>query len=152
MSGELISTIRGKVPQRAIRHIDELPYAASYSLGLVDYGEADVPHIIATPASRRSKVIEVQIGDVTEAFTSTTTAARIDIGDGSDADGFGLTDDFADGLAGQVFTSYDDTITEGALGAIIEGGDQVTITCVAATGGSPDAGIAYTTVTLIHFQ
>lgn len=151
MSGELISTLRGKIPQRAIRHIDELPYVVSYSLGLVDYGESNVVHILATPASRRTKPLEVQIGDVSEAFTSTTTAARVDIGDGSDADEFALTDDIADGSDGQIFTSYDGTLVIGDT-EIIQPGDQVSITCVAATGGAPDAGIAFTTVSFIYFQ
>jgi len=149
MSGTLISTARGKVPQRAIRHIDELPYAASYA-STMDFGAAD-SFVFATPAGRRGKVIEVALFDVTETFNSVTTAARVEIGDGTDADGFAFTDDFADGTAGQVFTSYDDTITAGVLGDIIEGGDQVTVTCVAPIGGTP-TGIGQLAVTVLYFQ
>jgi len=156
MSGELISTNRGKIPQRAIRHIDELPYAVTYEveenqilLG-VDFGGSDYPFIIATPASRRAKCIEVQIAEVTETFAAVTTDASVEIGDGSDQDGFAFTDDIADGTASQIFTSYDGSISPGALGEIIQPGDQVTITAVAGTG--TPTGIARVFCTFLYFQ
>ncbi len=157
MSGELIIGARGKVPQRAIRHIDELPYAVTYDivedfaiLG-VDFGASNVETIIITPANRRGKVIDVNLFEITESFTSTTTAANVSVGDGSDIDEFGVTDDFVDGTASQNFTSYNDSFGSADFD-IIEPADLVTITCVAATGGSPDAGIGRVNVTILYFQ
>jgi len=156
MSGELISTNRGKIPQRAIRHIDELPYAVTYDiienmviLG-VDFDDSNVETIIATPASRRAKCIEVQVFEVTEAFVEHTTAANVSVGDGSDIDEFGVTNDIADGSAAQIFTSYDGTFGS-ADNDVIQPADQVTITCVAATGANA-AGIARVAVTFLYFQ
>jgi hypothetical protein len=156
MSGELISTARGKIPQRAIRHIDELPYAVTYdivesaSVYGVDFDGSNIASILATPASRRAKCIEVQIYDTSEAFVDDTTPGYVAIGDGSDIDEFGRTDDIVDGLAGQVFTSYDGTFGSADFD-IIEAGDQVTVTCVAGTG-TLAAGIAKVAVTFLYFQ
>jgi hypothetical protein len=156
MSGELISTLGGKVPQRAIRHIDSLPYVVSYDivedfaiLG-VDFDGSDVATIIATPASRRAKWIECQIFEVTEAFVGHTTDANVSVGDGADIDEFGVTDDIVDGSASQIFTSYDGSISSWDT-EIIQPGDQVTITCVAATGGNA-AGIARVSVSFMYFE
>ena len=148
MSGT-IDTLAGKVPQRAIRYLDQLPYVATYTSNQ-DFGAGD-SFVFATPASRYAKVTEVQLHNVTETFNSVTTAASVEIGDGSDADGFAYTDDFADGTAAQVFTTYDDTITAGVLGDIIGPGDQVTATAVAPTGGTP-TGIADVSVSVLLFS
>lgn len=153
MSGTLISTARGKVPQRALRYIDQLPYLSTYNLGVVDYGAGDVAFELQSPASRRGKVIAVNVFQVTEVFSTTTTQASVEIGDGSDQDGYCYTDDFG-ALAvanADVFTSYDGSLVEGALGAIIPENVEFVVTTVAPTGGTP-TGIAMTSVDVMYFE
>jgi len=160
MSGELISTLGGKVPQRAIRHLDRLPYVASYEieenqtlLG-VDFGGTLSAYIIQMPASKRAKVLEALIYDITEEFEGTTKGA-IQFGDGSDADGFAYTDDFVDAsmtvAKGSIhYSSAAGTITEGALGGIIEAADYVTVTCKANVTSAK--GIARVSVSFLYFD
>jgi len=164
MSGELISLFGGKVPQRAIRHLDKLPYVASYELEAnqtllgIDFGAgADDEFIIQMHGSKRAKCVEVCLYDITENFAGTTTKASVQIGDGSDADGFAYTDDVADAAAttavGSVhFSSAAGTITPGALNSqgIIEAGDYVTVTAVAGTG--TPTGIARVSVSFLYFD
>ena len=161
MSGELISVFGGKVPQRAIRQLDKLPYAVSYELETnqtlngVDFGASNDAFIIQTHGSKRAKPIEVLLYDITENFAGTTTKASVEIGDGSDADGFAYTDDVADADATTAkgslhMSSAAGTITAGALGDIIEAGDYVTVTCVAGTG--TPTGIARVSVSFLYFD
>jgi len=159
MSGELISSLAGKVPQRAIRHLSSLPYVASYHLSEdvttipgVDFGAGDEAFVIATPATLRAKPLEVAIYKITETFNSTTTQARVDIGDGSDADEFALTDDFNDNAstAPICFTAHEGSLQVGDT-EIIQPDDIVTVTCVAPTGGTP-AGRAMVSVSFLYFE
>lgn len=159
MSGELISTLAGKIPQRAIRHLGSLPYVNTYHLSEdvttipgVDFGAGDDTFVLRTPTTLRGKPIAVDVYMVSETFTTTTTSARIDIGDGSDADEFALTDDFG-ALAAATpgsYTSHAGTLQVGDT-EIIEPGDYVTITCVAPTGGTP-AGRAMASATFLYFE
>ena len=156
MTGSYVSTNRGKIPQRALRYIDELPYVVSYHLSEdvttvfgVDFGAGDAAFVLATPASRRAKPLEVQIYGNGETFNSVTTSARVDIGDGSDIDEFALCT-LADGTVAQIFTSYDGTLVIGDT-EIIQPADQVTVTCTAPTGGTP-TGQAAVSVSFIYFE
>ncbi len=161
MSGELISTFGGKVPQRAIRYLDQLPYAVSYELeenqtllGVDFGGAADIEFILQTHASKRAKVIEAQVYDITENFAGTTKSAIL-FGDGSDADGFAFTDDFVDAemtttVGAKHFSSAAGSITPGALGEIIEAGDYLTVTCQAAVTGP--TGIGRVSISLLYFD
>jgi hypothetical protein len=162
MSGELISVFGGKVPQRAIRQLDKLPYVASYQLDEdniiagVDFGGADETFIIQTHGSKRAKVVEALVYDITENFAGTTKAAIL-FGDGSDADGFAYTDDFVDAemttaVGSKHFSSAAGSITAGALDSngIIEAGDYLTVTCRAAITGP--TGIGRVAVSLLYFD
>jgi len=160
MSGTLISSLSGKVPQRAIRHLDALPYAVTYQLDEdnviagVDFGGADEAFIIQTHGSKRGKVIEILIYDITENFAG-TTKARVDVGDGTDANGFAFTDDFVDAemtttVGAKHLSTADGSISPGVLGDIIEAGDMVTFTCVA--GVTAPTGIGRVAVTLFYFD
>jgi len=159
MSGELISTVGGKVPQRAIRHLDQLPYAASYELEEnntllgVDFGGSASTYILQSHPTKRTKWIEALVYKISENFAGTTKSS-IDCGDGSDADGFGYTDDFVDAemttSLSKHFSSANGSINEGALGAIIEAGDIVTMTCNAAVTGP--TGIGRVSVTFLYFD
>jgi len=163
MSGELISVFGGKVPQRALRQLDKLPYVASYEieenqtlLG-VDFGGSDSTYIIQTHGSKRAKVVEALIYDISENFTGDVSKASIEFGDGSDADGFAYTDDVADAEAttavgSKHFSSAAGSITPGALNSqgIIEAGDYLTVTCVAGT--TTTTGIGRVSVSLLYFD
>ena len=163
MSGELISVFGGKVPQRALRQLDKLPYVASYELEAnqtllgVDFGASDDTFILQMHGSKRAKCVEVLLYDITENFAGTTTKASVQIGDGSDADGFAYTDDVADAEAttavgSKHFSSAAGSITPGALNSqgIIEAGDYVTVTAVAGTG--TPTGIARVSVSFLYFD
>lgn len=146
-----LDVISGKVPQRLIRELTELPLYIDYtSPEAWDLGAGTKTFIFGTPAGMRGKPLAVNVFNVTETFNSVTTASRVDIGDGSDADEFALTDDFADGTTGQIFTSFDGSLQVGDT-EIIQPGDQVTVTGVAPTGGTP-TGIATISVTMLYFK
>ena len=163
MSGELISVFGGKVPQRAIRQLDKLPYVASYELeenqtllGVDFGGVADIEFILQTHASKRAKVVEAQVYDIAENFAGTTKSAIL-FGDGSDADGFAYTDDFVDAemttaVGAKHFSSAAGSITPGALNSqgIIEAGDYLTVTCRAAL--TSPTGIGRVSVSLLYFD
>lgn len=146
-----IDVFAGKVPQRVIRSLAALPYTASYLAQAVNFGAGDsTPIVFATPANLRAKVLAVDVYNVSVAFTADTTAARVEVGDGVDADEFVLTADIAAGSDAQSFTAFDGTVVAGDQ-EIIEAGDQVTVTCVAPTGGVP-AGTADVAVTVLYFE
>ena len=150
MSGNTIDVFAGKVPQRVVRSLGGLPYQVTYNFNAIDFGAGNSTAILATPANLRCKPLAVDVYNVSETFNSVTTSARVDIGDGSDADEFALTNDFADGTVGQVFTAFDGNLAVGDQ-EIIEPGDQVTVTFVAPTGGTP-TGIANVGVTVLYFE
>lgn len=150
MSGELISTLKGKVPQRAIRHLGDLPYAVTYNCGIaLDIGAGNKATDFITDAAFRGKIQAISVYDITETFNSVTTAPRIDIGDGSDAD-YWCTVEIADGTTAQHFSAAAGTIVANQA-EIIEPGDVVTVTSVAPTGGTP-TGIANVDVTVLYFK
>lgn len=159
MSGQLVSTLKGKVPQRAIRYLGQLPYVASYHLSEdvttipgVDFGAGDEAFIIATPATLRGKPIGVDVYKVSETFTDTTLEASVEIGDGTDQDEFAYTGDFGTlaTTAALNFSAHAGTLVVGDT-EIIQPADQVTITCVAPTGGTP-AGRAMVSVQFLYFE
>lgn len=160
MSGRLIELGSGKVPQRAIRHLAQLPYCVTYALDEnvttipgVDFGAGNEAFVLRTPANMRAKCLEVAIYKISETFSTTTLEASVEIGDGSDQDGFCYTDDFG-ALAAATPANYSaksGTLNAGALGDIIEPADLVTVTCVAPTGGTP-AGRACVGVTFLYFE
>ena len=150
MSGQLVSTLKGKVPQRAIRYLGELPYAVTYNCGIaLDIGAGDKTTDFITDAAFRGKIQAISIYDITETFNSVTNPPRVDIGDGSDADYF-CTVEIADGTTPQHFSAAAGTIVANQA-EIIEPGDAVTVTSVAPEGGTP-TGIANVDVTVLYFK
>lgn len=141
----------GKVPQRLIRELVNVPYFVTYqSTAVVDFGASNASILVfETPASRRGKPLQVDLYANAETFAGTTSKAAVAIGDGSDIDEFALTDDIADGTASQTFNVADGTLAVGDV-EIIEPDDQVTVTAVAATG-SP-TGQAFVGVTMLYFE
>lgn len=122
-------------------------HSVTYYFSGVDFGAGDSTQSINTPAALRGKIKNVTLYNVTETFTDDTTQARIDIGDGVDADEFALTADFGTLAAN---ASLVPAITDGDT-PIIPVGDIVTITFVAPTGGTP-AGISDVAITIDYFK
>ena len=151
MSGQLVSTLRGKIPQRAIRHLGELPFVMNYTLDAVDMGAGDTGTFIL-PTNRRGKVVAIEISDVTEATTADSSGAIIQVGDGSDVDAYCVTGELPVIAIGGHYALYDvdATITAGVT-EIIEPGSTVTVTAVAPTGGTP-AGIGDIVLSVLLFD
>lgn len=140
----------GKVPQRLIRELSELPYFVTYSCGIaLDIGAGDKVTDFETPTNFRGKIMALDVFDITETFNSVTTAPRIDVGDGSDAD-YWTTVDIPDGTTPSHFSAADGTIVKNQA-EIIEPGDRVYVTSVAPTGGTP-TGIANISATMLYFK
>jgi len=158
----ILTDINGVVPQRAIRYLETMPYYVTYHLSEdvtlipgVDFGAGDEAFVLATPSLFRAKPISVDIYKITETFNSVTTQARVDIGDGTDANGFAFTDDFNDNAAAAPihFSVSDGSLNIGVLDTqgIVQPNDILTVTCVAPTGGTP-AGRAMVGVTILYFK
>ena len=148
---EILSTLTGKLPKRVTDHLGELPFFVTYEAeGVVDFGDTGDSggFVFATPSSRRGVVFSIDLFDNGETFAGTTSSARVDVGDGSDADEF-ATCTIANGTAGQTFNMADGTLTVGDT-PIISAGDQVTVTCVDATG--TPTGQAKVAVTMMYFK
>jgi hypothetical protein len=121
-----------------------LAYDATYLFQAQDYGAGDIAEVIRGPVGRRGTVISAVVFNVTEVFNSVTTAARLDVGDGSDQDGYALSSDYADvAVAGSGAVLF----SAGALGNDLPGDTEITLTMVAPTGGTP-TGIADTAVVI----
>lgn len=154
MSGELISTLGGKVPQRAIRHLDQLPYAVTIQFEAVDFGTPTASLSFVAPSTRRGKVLNIDLTGVTETFTSTTLAAGIEVGiDGGDTDAYCTTERGINDLAAatvQNFNAADGSLVNG-VDEIIPAAGIVTVTPIAPTGGTP-AGIADLGITVLYFE
>jgi hypothetical protein len=114
------------------------PDLLSYSLGSVDF-TADGPFTIPVPPDCSGmRIVGYAIDTATVAFTADTTPAALSFGDGTTADKFGSLE--ADVIAsGDSLHVVNDADGASADYASASGGrlDQVTVTCVAPTGGTP---------------
>ena len=149
---QLLSILSGQISQGSLSKLDDIFSYVTYTAeGVVDFGDTGDSggFVFATPSDRRGIVYQIDLYDNGETFAGTTTKARVDVGDGSDADEFATTGDIADGTVGQVFSITDETLTAGDT-PIIEAGDQVTVTCVDATG--TPTGQAKVAVTMFYFK
>ena len=154
MSGQLVSTLKGKIPQRAIRHLSSLPYAATIQFEAVDFGTPTANLTFNAPSTLRGKVMNVDLTGVTETFNVTTLEAGIEIGvDGGDTDAYCTTNRGIGALTAataQNFNAHDGSLIDGVT-EIIPAGGIVTVTPIANTGGTP-AGIADLGVTVFYFE
>ena len=154
MSGQLVATLKGKIPQRAIRYLDQLPYVASIQFQAVDFGTPTASLSFVAPSLLRGKVMSIDLTSVTETFTSTTLAAGIEVGiDGGDTDAYCTTNRGINDLTAattQNFNANDGSLVNGVDEIIPEAG-IVTVTPIAPTGGTP-AGIANLTVSVFYFK
>jgi hypothetical protein len=121
-------------------------FSVNYYFSAVDFGAGDSTQVFTTPAGFRGSVKAVSVYNVTEAFTADTTPARLDIGDGVDADEFALTASLGTTAIGASVTP---AITDGDT-PVITAADIVTVTFVAPTGGTP-AGIADVVLTVSYY-
>jgi hypothetical protein len=119
-------------------------FTETYLFQAQDFGAGDAAEVIQGPSGKTGIVRAVTVFNVSEAFTIVTTSARVDVGDGSDANGYAFSNDIpAVAIAG----SHSPAISAGVLGNELPGGAAVTLTFVAPTGGTP-AGIADVQVTI----
>jgi len=134
-----------QVSQAAIAGASAASYNVTYIFPIKNW-DTLWTEVINTPAGKRARVVAVTLYDVTETFVDTTTDARIDVGDGTDADAFALTAGFGTLAAA---ASLAPAITQGVT-EIIPVGDIVTVTGVPA--GTPGNGIATVALTLEFFD
>lgn len=109
-------------------------YTETYLFQAQDFGAGNATEVIRGPAGKTGHVRAVSIFNVTEAFNSVTTAAAVQVGDGSDADGYAYTADISDLAIGAAESPI---LNEGVLGNELPGGTNITLTFVAPTGGTP---------------
>lgn len=153
MSGTLISTLRGKVPQRAIRHLHELPYAVTYqSTAVIDFGDTgDAAFaLIQTPSDKRGKVLQIDLYGGAENFAGTTDKAYIAIGTTDAGQEIAYTDDVADGALTPISYVEGDGLNEGTVGNVMDADDQIYF-CGMDAEGTP-TGQAFCSVTVLYFK
>lgn len=123
------------------------PLVLTYSLGQHDFGAGGDTHKLIGPPGHRGQLVDVHVMKVTEAFTATTTAAFINIGDGSDAD------KYCSMSLGTTAIDAVDTLQDAELFSLVEiaADEQPVVTYVAPTGGTP-AGIGEVEVTIAWFK
>jgi hypothetical protein len=152
MSGRLIELGAGKVPQRAIRHLHQLPYAVTYqSTAVIDFGNTgdDAFATIQTPSDKRGKVIQVDLYAGAENFAGTTDKAYIAIGTTDAGQEIAYTDDVADGALTPVSYVEGDGLNEGTVGNVMDPDDIIYMCGMDATG--TPTGQAFASVTVLYF-
>ena len=152
MSGTLISTTRGKIPQRAIRYLHQLPYVVTYqSTAVIDFGNTgdDAFVTFQTPSDKRGKVVQVDLYNGAENFAGTTDKAYIAIGTTDAGQEIAYTDDVADGALTPVSYVEGDGLNEGTVGNVIDAGDLIYCCGMDATG--TPTGQAWASVTVLYF-
>jgi len=130
--------------QATIAAASAASYAVTYVFPAKNW-DTTWTEVINTPAAKRGRVIAATVYDVTEQFVDTGSDARVDIGDGSDADAFAITGGLG---TTAIAASVAPAITQGAT-EIIPVGDIVTITGI--TAGTPGNGIGTLALTIEFF-
>ena len=121
------------------------PYAVTYTFPQVDFGAGDSTEVIAGHPDRVGYIQEVVVTRVTETFTTDTTEARVEVGDGTDPDYHVVSANLGALAATE---SARPVLTPGVERNL--GVQDATVTFVAPTGGVP-AGIADVSVTVLWF-
>lgn len=153
MSGTLVSSQIGQVPQRALRYLDQLPYFVSYqSTAVIDFGNTgdDAFLTITTPTDRRGKVFQVDLFGGAENFAGSTDKAYVAIGTSDAGQEIAYTDDVADGALTPISYRPGAGLNEGTVGNIIDAGDLVYCCGMDATG--TPTGQAFAGVTFMFFE
>lgn len=152
MSGRIIELMAGKIPQRAIRYLEKLPYVVTYqSTAVIDFGNTgdDAFLTIITPSTMRGKVLQVDSYSNAELFAGSTKGAEIAIGTSDGGAEVAITNEFVAGTASQSFTAAAGTLISGAT-PIIEGGDTIYLNGIDATG--TPTGMSFASVTIFYFE
>lgn len=110
------------------------PTTVTYTFQAKDFGAGNSSARIRGPKNMRGKVVDVMVDTITETFSATTTQAYVRLGDGSDADAYaelplGTTATTATAAATVTGTITDTTIPDD---------ENVTVSFVAPTGGTPE--------------
>lgn len=120
------------------------PDRRSYGWGIHDFGSGGESYSITGPKGKTGRLVAIHVA-ATETFTTTTTAARVDVGTAADTDAYASFNLGA--LADTDSASTDDgtTDTDAIISASIPADTQVEVTLVAPTGGTP-AGMGVPTI------
>ena len=127
----------------------------TYQLASHDFGAGAGTNSFKAPAGfTRGRITDIGVGNITEAFTSVTTAGQVQLGDGTDVDKYAQLE-VANGTGSGIGDTYN---VRNDSNAIIEAdilvsdltGGQLEFTYVAPTGGTP-AGIGEPNVTIDWF-
>jgi hypothetical protein len=122
-------------------------FSVTYTFPLIDLDSGDVTADIQGPPGLRGLVKEINVYNVTEIFTDVTTEARVDVGiQGGDDNAYAISSDLGTLAAAAAIAL---TVTPGVV-ATIPAAEDILITFVAATGGTP-TGIATFSVTINWF-
>lgn len=158
MVGTTVDRVGGD-PTRLARTY-ERPLVKSYGFTLHDFGAGAAAFAIRRAANTRfASILDIELAEITETFTATTTSAFVRIGTAADADKFAEFD-CALAAATDARSVEDDTDAIKAAGELIDmdnDGDaaaslaQLEVTFVAPTGGTP-AGIAVPIITIAWWK
>ena len=152
MSGQLLEFAAGKIPQRALRYLDQLPYFVTYqSKAVIDFGDTgdNVFALIITPANRRGKVMQVDVYNNGETFAGTTDKAYVAIGTTDAGQEVAYTGDIADGTAPASFSAAAGTLIDG-VAPIMDPADLIYM-CGMDGEGTP-TGQAWVDITVLYFE
>lgn len=121
------------------------PRTMRYDFGIVDFAAGGGPYVfhVQGPAGAAGILRNVSV-DVDEVFATSTLAAKVEVGDGSDADEFAsltIPDETADET---VFDIRDDT--DAIIDAKIPANTVVTVTCTEGTDASSVTGQGYVSI------
>jgi len=149
MSGELISNFGGKVPQRAIRHLNELPICAAVIFDTHDFGAGTNLSYVNGVDGKRGKLVTAEVFNVTEGFTAAGDGTIIQLGDGTDVDAFStLTVGAVVAIGARGQYSIGNGIEDG-VDVAFEDGATVTLTVTADSGA---AGIGDLALNFLYFK
>jgi hypothetical protein len=106
--------------------------SASYLFQVVDFGGANTVEVIEGPAGKTGRVVSFTVYNITEIFHGDTTQARLDVGDGADANGYAFSTDVPAEQA--TATSVSPVVSAGVLGNSLPGATPITLTFVSTVG------------------
>ena len=142
-----IASISGEIRIGEYKDLYKVPFAVTYVFEAQDFGAGDWTQLIETPPGYYGFLKTIDLYNVTEIFSTTTTEAKVNVGTAGDADAYGSSPDLG---ALAVDAADSPTITYGVT-QIIPANSSVQVQGIAPTGGTP-TGIATTAVTIIYFK
>jgi hypothetical protein len=128
----------------------DLPTRVSYSFPVHDFGAGAGAHAIKPPKGKKQgNVVDIQLFNITETFTQTTTPGYVRLGTAGDADKYAELNCGA-AAATDAYNLSDAGVVNSRIDLTEDNISQVEVTFVAPTGGTP-AGIAAVCVVVDWF-